>query len=61
MYFKLFKIGQIYAFLKVIWDKLWIGIRPLLEHVIRVGGAGEESPQERVYRPTALALFAFQI
>lgn len=51
MYFKLFKIGQIYAFLKVIWNKLWIGIRPLLEHVIRGGGGGEETLRKEYTGP----------
>lgn len=61
MYFRICKIGQIYVFLLVTRDKLWIGIRPLIELCIQVSGGGEESHQQRVYSPTALALFAFQI
>lgn len=61
MYFKTLKTAQIYAFLKVTWDKLWIGIRPLTGHFIWVSGGGEESLQGRAYSPTALTLFAFQI
>ena len=51
MYFKLFKIGQIYAFLKVIRDKLWIGIRPLLEYFIWVSRGREESHRKEYTGP----------
>lgn len=62
MYFKIFKIGRIYAFLKVTWDKLWLGIRPLTELFLRASGGGEESHQERVYSPqhSGCVLFKFK-
>lgn len=47
--FKILKIGQIYVFPVITWDKLWVGIRPIMELFIQV--RWEVSYRERVPLP----------